>query len=182
MHFKTLIPLLVGPAISQLAPRDGKSVVASLSTITDQLKTMNTTLDKIQGKDDAQAAVDFQNEATELKTELEKATDTVKKSSAFSDEESSSVAYAVLNVTDLTYTVLGKVASKHDAFDQLGGSAITDLVHDQLGGLQNTTDVFSKALTDKFVSAVQNVAPLLISSLDFHFYETIQVYTEKGGK
>lgn len=182
MHFRTLLPLLVGPAIGNLAPRDGKSVVASLSTITDQLATMNATLDKIQGADDAQAAVDFQNEATDLKSQLEKATDTVKSSNAFSDEESSSVAYAVLDVTDLTYTVLGKVATKHDAFDKLGGSAITDLVHDQLGGLQNTTDTFSTALTDKFVEAVKSVAPLLISSLDFHFYQTIQVYADKGGK
>ncbi|OAQ97782.1 hypothetical protein LLEC1_00545 [Akanthomyces lecanii] len=176
MLFKKLLPLFVAPALGQLLQRDGKDVVSTISKITDQLKTMNSTLDQIQGPNDAQAAVDFQNQATELQTELQTATDSVKSSAAFGDEDSSTIAYSVVGITDVTYAVLGKVTAKRDVFNQLGGSAITGLVRDQLQGLQNTTDAFAAALTDKFVKTVKDVAPLLVSALDFHFYETIQVY------
>ncbi|KAJ6784712.1 hypothetical protein PWT90_00455 [Aphanocladium album] len=177
MRLNTLVSLYIAPAaIASILQRDGNSVVSSLSIISDQLKTMNMTLDKIQGPDDAQAAVDFQNEATQLQTDLQTATDAAKNSTPFSDSDSSNVAYAVVGVTDLTFTVLDKLAVKRDVFDKLGGSAITDLVRDELQGLQNTTDTFSTVLSEKFVKTVRDVAPLLVSSLDFHFYETLQVY------
>ncbi|OAA70819.1 Cell wall galactomannoprotein [Akanthomyces lecanii RCEF 1005] len=178
MQFKTLLPFFVAPAIGHLLQRDATGVVSTISKIIDQLKTMNTTLDKIQGPNDAQAAVDFQNQAMELQTELQTATDSVKNSTAFSDQDSSTIAYSVVGVTDVTYAVLGKVTAKRDVFDQLGGSAITDFVRDELQDLQNTTDAFAAALTGKFVKTVQDVAPLLVSALDFHFYQTIQVYVK----
>ncbi|TQV92989.1 hydrophobic surface binding protein A domain-containing protein [Cordyceps javanica] len=178
MHPKTLIPFLVAPALGHFLQRDEKSVIDSISSISEQLTAMNATLDKIQGADDAQAAVDFQNQATQLQSNLQTATDSAKSSAAFTGEESSNVAYSVVGITDVTYAVLGKVAVKRDVFNKLGGSAITDLVRDELQGLQNSTLGFGAALTDKFVKAVQDVAPLLISSLEFHFYQTIQVYTK----
>ncbi len=178
MQLKAIIPIFVASAIGYVLQRDVDSVVTSISTITDQLATMNTTLDRIQGANDAEAAVDFQNQAMQLQTNLQTATDAAKTSPAFSDKDSSTVAYAVVGITDLTYAVLGKVALKRDVFDQLGGSAITDFVRDELQGLQNSTDGLSSALTDKFVKTVQDVAPLLVSSLDFHFYQTIKVYAK----
>ncbi|KAJ3499472.1 hypothetical protein NLG97_g315 [Lecanicillium saksenae] len=176
MKLAALIPLYIAPAIGLILQRDAKTVASSLSVISDQLRTMNSTLDKIQGPDDAQAAVDFQNQATQLQTDLQTATDAANSSSAFDDNDSSTIAYAVITVTDVTFAVLDKLAGKRDVFDKLGGSAITDLVRDELRGLQNTTDGFSTVLSDKFVKTVKDVAPLLVSSLDFHFYETLQVY------
>ncbi|ATY65965.1 Cell wall galactomanno [Cordyceps militaris] len=176
MRIHTLIPLLVAPALGHLWQRDGGSIIDSISSISAELSAMSTALDKIQGPDDAQAAVDFQNQATQLQTDLQTVTDSVKNSAAFDDEQSSAVAYSVVGITDVTYAVLGKVAAKRDVFDKLGGSAITGFVHDELQGLQNSTMRFGAALTGKFVKTVQDVAPLLLSSLEFHFYETIQVY------
>ncbi|OAA57819.1 Cell wall galactomannoprotein [Cordyceps fumosorosea ARSEF 2679] len=179
MHFTMLISLfLVAPAISHLAPRDNSTgIVGSISAISGQLAAMNATLDRIRGPDDAQAAVDFQNQATQLRADLTAATDSVRGSAALDDDASASVAYAVVGITDVTYAVLGKVVAKHDVFDGLGGGgAITGLVREELQELQNSTLGFGEALTDKFVTQVRNVAPLLLSSLEFHFYETIQAY------
>lgn len=176
MQAKALLALLLTPAVCSLLPRDGKSIADTLSAISRQLGVMNQTLDKIQGPNDAQAAVDFENQATQLQSQLQNATGDANQSPSFSDQESSLVAFAVLNVTDVTYVVLRKVAQKRDVFDQIGGSPITDFVRDQVTNLQNTTDTFGAALTNKLVKSVKDVAPLLISALDFHFYQTLQAY------
>ncbi len=178
MRINCFLPFFVAPVFSQLRARDGKSIVDALSTISDQLKTMDSTLDKISGGGSLDAAVEFQGQATELGKEIETATGAAKDSAALSDEESSSVAYAVVDLTDGIYSVLDKTALKRGIFDKItvDDKPVTGLVKTELQNLQNATDVFGATLTDKFVKDIKNVAPLLVSAIDFHFYEAIQAY------
>lgn len=175
MQFGAFLTVLIAPTLGHLVKRDGKSVIDSLSTISDQLKTMNTTLDTINGgPNDLENALGFQNEATQLEKDIQTATDTAKDSASFSDQESSDVAYSVVGLTQIIYPVLSKTTSKRDIFIDL---EVTSLVLDEIGRLQNLTDAFGTTLTEKFVKPVREVAPLLISAIDFHFYETLQAYS-----
>jgi len=175
MRVAALLPALIAPTLGYSVKRDGKSVIESLSTISEQLKTMNATLDTINGgPNDLENALAFHNEATQLEKEIQTATSTAKDSAAFSSEESSDVAYSVVGLTHLIYPVLSKTTSKRDIFIKF---EVTGLVLDEVGRLQNLTEIFGTTLTEKFVKPIRDVAPLLISAIDFHFYDTLQAYS-----
>ncbi|KAK3185999.1 hypothetical protein K4F52_005223 [Lecanicillium sp. MT-2017a] len=178
MRLSVLTPLLISPVFGQLLVRDGKTIVDALSTLSDRLTTMDSTLDKINDESNIDAAKDFQNQATELGKEIQTATDAAKESAALNDDESASVAYAVVDLTDGIYSVLDKTAEKRAVFDKItvDDKPATELVKTELQNLQNATDAFGETLTVKFVEDIKNVAPLLVSAIDFHFYQALQSY------
>lgn len=174
-----LVLLSVGPAQCTTVRRDGASIVAAFTTISNQLVAMNTTLNSFEGGfNGTLLALQIQAEASSLQSDVSAATTTITQSAALSDVESSTVAYAVVSLSSDIYDVLDNLVAKKPAFDSaiLGIASASFLVKSDLQNLKNGTDALGAALTQKLTITVAQVAPLLISAIDFHFNQALTVY------
>lgn len=180
MLFSNLvIPLLITVAAASPVRRDANSINAALSTITNQLVTMKTTLDGFNGGvQGTLTALKIQGQATDLQKDIQAAATAAKNSAPLNDQDSSTVAFSITALTTKIYDVLDAIVAKKPAFDKaiLGIGSASFLVKSDLKNLKAATDDFGAALTDKFVKAVKDVSPLVISAIDFHFDQALKVY------
>jgi hypothetical protein len=177
MFVKSFAPLLLATLAAAAAlPRDANSILSSLQTLSKDIATLNNTLSTFQGGGAAIfQALQIQGEAQQLVTDVNNAKSASSSSAALDDAGSRSVAFQVVSISTQIYQVLDLLISKHAAFEAtLSGSSA--LVENDLQQLKNGTDSFGSALTPKFVPAVQKLAPLLVSNIDYHFVQAIKVY------
>lgn len=176
------VSLLASLATATATPsrRDATSINASLDKITQSLVALNNTLNTFNGGlVGTFVALQIQNQALGLERDIDAAAGTASQSAPLSDTESASVAFAITALTRNIYDVLDNIVRKKPQFDRaiLGIGSASGLVRSDLQNLQTATDKFGAALTEKFVPAVKNLAPLLISAIDHHFEEALKVYS-----
>ncbi|OAQ60429.1 hydrophobic surface binding protein A domain-containing protein [Pochonia chlamydosporia 170] len=177
--FNFIIPFLATAVTANPVPRDVNSINAALDTISKQLVTMNTTLNGFNGGlQGTLTALKIQGQATDLQKAIQAATTAAKSSGPLNDQDSATVAFGITSLTGKIYDVLDNIVAKKPAFDKaiLGVGSASFLVKSDLKGLKDATDTFGAALTDKFVKAVKDVSPLVISAIDFHFEQAQKVY------
>ena len=171
--------LAISPASGFMVPRDANSINAALTTISNQVSTLNATLNTFNGgAAGTLTALKIQGQATDLKNDVDKAASAAQSSSALSDADSASVAYGVVALAPKIYSVLDNIVRKKPAFDTaiVGIGSASGLVKQDLIDLKKATDAFGGNLTGKFVPSVAKVAPLLIGAIDFHFDQALKVY------
>ena len=159
--------------------RDSANIVAGLTTISEQLTTMNNTLNSFHGGlDSTLVALKIQGEAMDLDADIRTATSVITESAQLNDADSSTVAFAIVSLSSNIYDVLDNIILKKPVFDSaiLGIGSASFLVKSDLQYLKKDTDVLGAALTKKFVPGVAQVAPLVISVIDFHFDPALAVY------
>ncbi|KZZ94306.1 Cell wall galactomannoprotein [Moelleriella libera RCEF 2490] len=174
------VSLLATLATATPSRRDATSINASLDKITQSLVALNNTLNTFNGGlVGTFVALQIQNQALGLERDIDAAAGTASQSAPLSDTESASVAFAITALTRNIYDVLDNIVRKKPQFDRaiLGIGSASGLVRSDLQNLQSATDKFGAALTEKFVPAVKNLAPLLISAIDHHFEEALKVYS-----
>ena len=160
-------------------PRDVNSITTSLTTISNQLVTMNDTLNQFQGGfNGTLLALQIQVEASTLQNDISSATSAVQQSGALDDADSATVAFSIVALSSNIYAVLNNLVGKKPAFDNaiLGIASASSLVESDLQNLKNGTDTLSQALNSKFDASIQHVAPLVVANIDFHFSRTIAIY------
>lgn len=178
--FVSLLASLATLAKATPSRRDATSINASLDKITQSLVALNNTLNTFNGGlVGTFVALQIQNQALGLERDIDAAAGTASQSAPLSDTESASVAFAITALTRNIYDVLDNIVRKKPQFDRaiLGIGSASGLVKYDLQNLQSATDKFGAALTEKFVPAVKNLAPLLISAIDHHFEEALKVYS-----
>ncbi|KAK2609364.1 hypothetical protein QQS21_002145 [Conoideocrella luteorostrata] len=174
-----LLQLLVCVVATTPVRRDGESITAALETISKQLVTVNNTLNTFNGGlAGTKTALQIQGQVVTLQKDIDGATATSSKSAALNDEESASVAVSINSLTHDIFDVLDNITRKKPQFDKaiLGIASASFLVKSDLQHLQKATDEFGAALTEKLVKSIKDVAPLLISSIDFRFQRALKVY------
>jgi hypothetical protein len=177
--YQLLVPVLATAAMASPGRRDAKSINAALDTISKQLTTMNTTLNGFKvGHDVTITALKIQGQAMDLQKDIEAAAAAAKSSALLNDQDSADVALAVTGLTGGIYDVLDNIVLKKAVFDKaiLGVGSASCLVKNDMNKFNNATDGFGAALTGKFVKSVKNVAPLVVSAIDFHFERALKVY------
>lgn len=159
--------------------RDVNSITGSLGTISGGLVSMNATLNQFEGGfNGTLLALQIQGEASTLLDDIENATTAAGQSSNLDEADSATVAFAIVALSSNIYEVLANLVDKKGAFDAaiLGIGSASALVEYDLKSLKNSTDTLSQALSSKLSTTIQEVAPLVVSDIDFHFDQAIAAY------
>lgn len=171
--------LAISMVHARIGQRDANSITASLTTISNQLVAMNSTLNQFQGGfNGTLLALQIQGEASTLLGDINDATTVTQQSAMLDDADSATVAFSVVSLSSNIYDLLDNLVRKKAAFDTaiLGIASASFLVESDLVELKNGTDAFAQALSSKFDAAIKNVAPLVVADIDFHFSQAITVY------
>lgn len=171
--------LAISPAQGLTSRGDGASINAGLTTISNQLVKMNSTLNKFQGGlSGTLMALQIQGESLTLESNIKTATTTINKAAPLSDEDSTTIAFAIVSLSHNIYDVLDNLILKKPAFDNaiLGVGSASLLVKLDLVNLKKATDTLGTGLTKKLTPKIADVAPLMISAIDHHFDQALTVY------
>jgi hypothetical protein len=175
----SILAFTIIPVLGISIPRDGAQINAAVGAISDQLVTLNGTLNEFEaGLEGTFVALKILQQASDLNTDVETATNVAQESAPLSDADSSSVAFSVVSLSAKVYDVLDNIVAKKPEFDKaiLGIGSGSFLVRSNLQTLRNSTSEFGTAVTAKLVESLRDVAPLVIASVDFHFAQALRVY------
>jgi hypothetical protein len=183
-NFAFALSLLAVPFTVQGFPHSSvtggvDAIISSLTTITNELTTLNKTLNGFNGGLlGTFTALQIQGQSTTVVNDINKATAVVKATSQMNDTDSLSVATAVTELQPFIYTVLDNLVAHHSVFEKaiLGILSATFLVESDLKSQKSSTDALGAAITTKLATDLQSVAPLIIQDIDSHFAQAIAVY------
>ncbi|KAF5854752.1 hypothetical protein ETB97_012263 [Aspergillus alliaceus] len=145
-----------------------------------QCSTMNDTLQGFTiGPNIMPTALKVQFESDELLRDIIDAIAAAKQTPMLTKDDSVRVAIAVTKLQDVIYSLLDVLVAKKPVFDKaiLGIGSASFLVSADLKSLKDATDGFGNEVVLRLANPIQQVAPLIISDLDFHFIRAIQVYS-----
>ncbi|KAM3503856.1 hypothetical protein MY10362_003935 [Beauveria mimosiformis] len=180
MLFSTLISLLLVTAVTASPTRrDVASISAALDAMSKQMMEINTTLNGFNGGvEGTLTALKIQDQVTDLRKDIQAGTTAATSSSPLNDQDSLTIVLGLTGLTGKVYHVLDNIIAKKPAFDRaiLGVGSASFLVKADLQNLKRDTNTFGAAFSEKLVESIKDVAPLLISAIDFHYNQALKVY------
>ncbi|KAL3458880.1 hydrophobic surface binding protein A-domain-containing protein [Aspergillus heterothallicus] len=161
-------------------PRDATPVLSALDTIKNQLYTVSDLVEVFTGGFNGTfAALQIQGETGELGTAINNGVTAIKRIQPLSEADSVEVVNTVVALQSDIFGLLDLLITKKPAFDTaiFGIGSASFLVKLDLQNLRNSTAQLGTAITSKLVAQVQRLAPLITSSIDFHFSQALEVYS-----
>ncbi|KAL2849641.1 hydrophobic surface binding protein A-domain-containing protein [Aspergillus pseudodeflectus] len=176
----TLFILTAVTAVQALViPRDATPILSALDTITNQLHTVGDLVEVFTGGFNGTfAALKIQGETGELGTAINKGVTAIKNIQPLNEADSAQVVNVVVALQSDIYGLLDLLVQKKPAFDRaiFGIGSASFLVKIDLQNLRKSTAQLGDAITSKLVDEFQRLAPLITSSIDFHFSQALDVY------
>lgn len=176
----SLLLMLVIQSIQILSvAADATSINNAIEAASDQLVKLNGTLNTFQGGLEGTAtALRILDESSELNDKVNNATNVAVASEALDGDGSASVANSIVLLSDRVFDVLQIIILKKPQFDRaiLGIGSGSFLVKDSLSKLKISTNDFGDAVTAKLVNELADLAPLVISTINFRFDQALKVY------
>ncbi|KAL2866088.1 cell wall mannoprotein 1 family protein [Aspergillus lucknowensis] len=171
--------LLTAVAVHGLRLRDATPVLSSLDAIKNQMNTVGDLVEPFTGGfNGTLAALEIQDETSKLKNTIDDGVTTIKAISPLNEDDSTQVVDVVVALQGDIYGLLDLLVDKKPAFDTaiLGVGSASFLVHIDLQNLRNSTSQLGGAITSKLTDEYRELAPLITSSIDFHFAQALRVY------
>ncbi|KAL2808875.1 hydrophobic surface binding protein A-domain-containing protein [Aspergillus granulosus] len=176
----TVLVLAAVSAVQGLSiPRDATPVLSALDTIKSQLHTVGDLVEVFTGGFNGTfAALQIQGETGELRTAINNGVAAIKRIQPLNEADSAQVVNVVVALQSDIYNLLDLLVQKKPAFDTaiLGIGSASFLVKIDLQILRNSTAQLGNAITSKLVEEFQRLAPLITSSIDFHFSKALAAY------
>ncbi|KAL2852032.1 hydrophobic surface binding protein A-domain-containing protein [Aspergillus pseudoustus] len=176
IFFLTAVSAVQGLSI----PRDATPVLSALATIKNQLHAVGDLVEVFNGGFNGTfAALQIQGETGELGTAINNGVTAIKRIQPLNQADSAQVVNVVVALQSDIYGLLDLLVEKKPAFDTaiFGIGSASFLVKIDLQTLRNSTTQLGNAITSKLVEDFQRLAPLITSSIDFHFSQALAVYS-----
>ncbi|KAL2786516.1 hydrophobic surface binding protein A-domain-containing protein [Aspergillus keveii] len=182
MRFSVTLFLLTAVATVQalVISRDATPVLSALDTITNQLHTVGDLVEVFNGGFSGTfAALKIQGETSELGTAINNGVKAIQNIQPLNEADSAQVVTVVVALQSDIYGLLDLLVEKKPAFNTaiLGIGSASFLVKIDLQNLRKSTAQLGDAITSKLVDEIQRLAPLITSSIDFHFSQALAVYS-----
>ncbi|KAJ0418728.1 hydrophobic surface binding protein A-domain-containing protein [Aspergillus carlsbadensis] len=181
MRYPLTLLLATATAVQALViPRDATPILSALDTITTQLHTVGDLVEVFTGGFNGTfAALQIQGETGELRTAINNGVSAIRNIQPLNEADSVQVVNVVVALQSDIYGLLDLLVEKKPAFDTaiFGIGSASFLVRIDLQTLRNSTAQLGSAITSKLVDELQRLAPLITSSIDFHFSQALAVYS-----
>ena len=171
-------------ALPQIQPRSNVSdVLDSIDTFSNDSSNIQHVLSEFTPSSNVTAtALKLQAKSNTLLKDIKTETETVKQAATLSESDSVKVGNAVVELLETVFTLLDDFVAKKSVFDKaiVNTASASSLVEADLKKLKGATDDYDKAVASKLSGDIEELAPLLIADLDFHFTQAIHAFGLKG--
>lgn len=160
--------------------RDATPILNSLHTITNNLHSLGSLLEKFNGGfNGTLAAIQIQGETGKVQTAIDNGVDAASRVQPLNEDESTRVTNVVVELQSDIYRVLDLLVAKKPAFDTaiLGFASASFLVKLDLQELRKSTARLGSGIVSKLVDDLQRLGPLITSDIDYHFAEALMIYS-----
>lgn len=184
------LPLLLTTAVSLvsaaatpdngLTKRAASDVIAAVHKISDQTKTLNSTVSSYGGGIlGTLTAVKIETEANALNDDLKDAIRTAKRSAKFTDAQSLTVSTAFVDLVPVVRSTLNNIVSKKPEFDTglLGVGSLSFLVLDNLKTEKGLSLKLGQAVENKLTPDFAQIAPVVLNQVREAFTKAIDAYS-----
>ncbi|KAL1970821.1 hypothetical protein VTN77DRAFT_2655 [Rasamsonia byssochlamydoides] len=177
MFIKSLAVLFLSLNLATASPvafskRDAATVLADLSTLSNDLSTLDTAVEGFDGN--ILNALPIASDESTVENDIKQAISDTDASSAFSTSDSSSVTSAVTALEPSINKTISDLVAKKAEFTSAG---VDSLVLQDLENLQNLTDTLSTSLQAKVTSSDASTIASGTTALDAAFASAIAVYS-----
>lgn len=157
--------------------RDATPILDRLDTITNNLHSLGSLLEKFNGG--TLAAIQIQGETGKVQTAIDNGVDAASKVQPLNEDESTRVTNVVVELQSDIYHVLDLLVAKKPVFDTaiLGFASASFLVKLDLQKLRKSTARLGSGIVSKLVDDLQRLGPLITSDIDYHFAEALMIYS-----
>jgi hypothetical protein len=182
MHVSYLLSALATTALAfpSIVKRDADSIVASISTISADVSTLNSTLNTytLGNPQNSVTQVTIQTQTDDLGKAIQAGTNAAKASAVLDSNGSGKVASAVLNLQPKITSLLNNIEAKKPVFDQgVGGVSASPLVLESLKKQKQLSAEFGAAVAEKLTGPFAALAPTVNGQIQAAFDKAIAKYS-----
>ena len=186
MHLPLLLLSLIPAALAApVEKRSATSIVNAINTIESRIATLNNTLNPFEPRQITAIAtvLAVQLETDALGDAINAATKATTASAPLSEDDSNTVAQAVLLLEPQIASLITNIISKKPAFDTavLGIGSVAPQVEQDLKEQNTASTALGNAITAKLTPDFAALAPLVLGEISAAFQSGIQAYAVPGG-
>jgi hypothetical protein len=185
MHFSYFLFGLAATTFAlpttQNLKRDAQSIVAGISTISEDITTLNNTLNGFTPNNPLNTitVLKIQKQTSALSDSILAATSTAADSEPLDSDDSFTVAEAVLNLQPNIFSLLDNLQAKKPVFDKavLGFVSVSKIVLKDLQRQKQLSAAFGVTVAEKLAEPFKSFAPLINGQIEEAFDEAIATYS-----